>query len=83
VFSEKIFKSCEMHIIMRIKIKVKANSPNNEVIEKEGYYEVNVKEKPEKGKANSEIIKLFKRKFKKNVRIVSGFKSKEKILELT
>ncbi len=72
-----------MHIIMRIKIKVKANSPNNEVIEKEGYYEVNVKEKPEKGKANSEIIKLFKRKFKKNVRIVSGFKSKEKILELT
>ncbi len=83
MFSEKIFKSCEMHIIMRIKIKVKANSPNNEVIEKEGYYEVNVKEKPEKGKANSEIIKLFKRKFKKNVRIVSGFKSKEKILELT
>jgi len=67
---------------MRIKIKVKTNQPKSEVIEKEGYYEVFIKEKPEKGKANLEILKLFKRKFKKNVKIVSGFKNKEKIIEL-
>lgn len=65
---------------MKIKIKVKSNQPKNDIIFKDDYYEVFVKERPEKGKANLEIINMFKKKFKKNVRIVSGFTNKEKIL---
>ncbi len=67
---------------MRIKIKVKTNQPKSKIIKKEDSYEVHIKERPEKGKANLEIIKLFKKELKKDVRIVSGFKSKEKILEI-
>ncbi len=66
---------------MRFKIKVKTNAKKSEIIKKEGFYEVYVKEKPEKGKANLEIIKLFKKKLKMDVRIVSGLTSKEKVLE--
>ena len=64
-----------------LKIRVKTNQPKNEILEKDRIYLVKIKEKPEKGKANLAIIKLFKKELKKNVRIVSGFKSKEKLIE--
>lgn len=45
-------------------------------------YRASVKAKPEANKANIELIKLFSKSLKKRVRIVSGFKSKEKIMEI-
>lgn len=44
---------------MKLKIKVKVNQPKTEVVKKWELWKVNVKAKPEKNKANEEIIKLF------------------------
>ena len=60
---------------------VKTNQPVNKIIEKDGGYLVTIKEKPEKGRANLAIIKLFKKELKKNIKIVSGFKSREKFIK--
>jgi len=66
------------------KIIVKPNSPKSELL---GYdkerqaYRVAIKAKPEDNKANIEIIKFFSRLLKKRVHIISGLKSKEKLLK--
>jgi len=44
---------------------------------------VETKNNPEKGQANKEIVKELKKFFKSEIRIVSGFKSKEKIVEIS
>jgi len=70
----------------RIKILVKTNTGKSEILEfdkEKKAYKVNVKAVPEKGKANLEIIKLFHKKFKKPIKIVNGFKSKVKTLEIS
>ena len=65
------------------KIIVKPNMPSNKIIgynkEKQAY-RVDIKAKPEQNKANIEIIKFFSKLLKKKVRIISGLKSKEKLL---
>ena len=43
-------------------------------------YIAEVKSKPENNKANFELITLFHKKEKKRVRIVSGFRSKKKMI---
>ena len=69
----------------KLKIIVRANSPRTEIVgydkDKEGV-KVNVHAAPERGRANLEIVKFFKRLLKKDVKIVSGFKGKEKVLEI-
>lgn len=70
---------------MKIKIIVKTKAKNSEILgfdKEKKAYTVNVKSQPIEGKANKEIIKLFHKKFKKPIRIVSGLKGKEKILEI-
>ena len=53
---------------MRIKLKVKTNSPKNEIIEQtEDYILLNIKAVPEKGKANLEIEKFLSKQLKKKV----------------
>jgi len=69
----------------QIKIIAKPNSSKTEIkgYDKEkGAYRVNVKAPPEKGKANREIIRFFSKLTKKQVSIVTGFKSREKLLVL-
>jgi len=71
--------------IMKIKIIVKTNAERNEIQEfdeEKQAYKVLIKAPPVENKANKEIIKLFHKKYKQPVRIISGFKSKEKILEI-
>lgn len=71
--------------IMKIKIIVKTNAERNEILgfdEEKQAYKVLIKSPPVENKANKEIIKLFHKKYKQPVRIISGFKSKEKILEI-
>ncbi|MBW3003433.1 DUF167 domain-containing protein [Candidatus Woesearchaeota archaeon] len=66
-----------------LKIKVKTNSPKTEVTGvDEGVVKLNVHAQPEKSKANTEIVKFFKKLLKKDVEIVSGFKSREKVLKI-
>ena len=66
------------------KIIVKPNSPKNQVItydKDRKAYRVAIKAKPENNKANVEIIKFFSKLLKKQVRIVKGLKSKEKVIK--
>lgn len=74
-----------MPLKMKIHVKVIPNS-KTEKIEKmetaDNWFIVRVKEPAEKGKANKALVKLLKKYFKKQVRIVSGFTSRRKIVEI-
>lgn len=65
----------------KIEIKVIPNSNVEEIIEAEPLT-IRVKELPTKGRANKAVIKLLSRHFNANVRIVSGTKSRRKIVEI-
>jgi len=65
----------------KIEIKVVPNSNVEEIIAAEPLI-IRVKEPPTKGKANKAVIKLLSKYFNANVRIVSGAKSRRKIVEI-
>lgn len=66
-----------------LKVKVKTGAAKNGVLGwDKDVLRIAVKAQPEKGKANIEIIKFFKKKFDKNVKIVKGLKSKDKVLKV-
>ena len=65
-----------------MEIKVKAGSSKNFVKKEGDSYIVYVKEKAEKGRANKAVIKLLKKYFGRDVRIVKGLKSKNKVIAL-
>jgi uncharacterized protein YggU (UPF0235/DUF167 family) len=59
----------------------KLNSKNTEIIKQEhDIYYINVKGKAENNKANIEIIRFFTKHFNRPIEIISGFKSKKKLL---
>ncbi len=71
---------------MKIQVKVKTKA-KEELVEKikENTFLVAVKELPVGGKANAAVVKALARYFKipqAGVRIVSGHKSKQKIVEI-
>ena len=62
---------------------MKAGSKKNEVIRGDGgRYVVRVKAQRKKGKANTAVIKLLKKHFGRQARIVSGMTSTAKIVEI-
>ena len=65
----------------RIAIKVIPNSKTEEIIDAEPMI-LRVKEPPTKGKANKAVVMLLSRYFNADVRIVSGAKSRRKIVEV-
>ncbi len=68
-----------------LRIIVKPNSPKSEITavdEARNALRVSIKAPPDKGKANKEVIKFFSKLLKKKVEIVSGLKSKEKMLRI-
>ena len=65
-----------------IEIKVIPNSNEEAVIEAEQLVVVRVKEPPTRGKANKAVVKVLSRYFNANVRIVSGTKSRRKIVAI-
>jgi len=71
---------------MLIKIKVFPNSKKEEVIKKsEDSFEVKIKEKPEKGRANREVVRVLSSYFKiseSKIRLIKGFKKRNKIFEI-
>jgi len=70
---------------MRIQVKVKPNSGTEEVSQEGDSFTVKVKEPPKEGKANQAVIKLLAQHFgvpKSRVRILSGFRSRNKVVEV-
>jgi uncharacterized protein (TIGR00251 family) len=67
---------------MKIKIKVHANSSQEKINKTKEGLEVWIKSKPVEGKANSELLKLLKNYFKKDIKIISGLRSNKKIIEV-
>ena len=71
---------------MRIQIKVKPNARENKVEKKEdGSFVVSVKEPPEKGLANRGVVREVAKFFGVSglrVKIISGFTSKNKFLDV-
>ena len=68
---------------MNIYVKVKPNSDNQEIKKiSENEYFVHLKNRAEDNKANIELLKLLKRYFKKEIKIIRGLKSRDKIIQL-
>jgi uncharacterized protein (TIGR00251 family) len=67
----------------RLQVRVKPGARKSEILSQEGdKLVVSIAAQPEKGKANAELIKFLSKKLKKQVRIVSGFGSHTKTLEV-
>ena len=68
---------------MKIKIKIHPGSSQKKIerIEQD-FYEVWIKEKPVENKANIELEKFLKNYFRRKVKIISGFTSRNKIVEI-
>ena len=68
---------------MRITVEVKAGSKKDEVVKgDEDHFIVRVKAPRKKGKANASVLKLLKKHFGRQARIVSGMTSTTKIVEI-
>lgn len=70
---------------MKIQVEVKPNSKTEEVSQEGDSFIVKVKEPPKEGRANRAVIKLLAEHFgvpQSQVKILSGFKSKNKVIEV-
>lgn len=68
---------------MKIKIKLHPSSSQEKINKiNENEYEVWIKEKPIDNKANKYLEKFLKKEWGKKIKIVSGFNSKKKIVEV-
>ena len=70
---------------MKIQVKVKPNSRTEEVSREGDSFIIKVKEPPKEGRANQAVIKLLAQYFgvpQSQVRILSGFRSKNKVIEI-
>ena len=65
-----------------IEVKVKTNCSVNKFIVKEDKYIVELKAKPKNNEANLELIKFLSKRFKVRLRIIRGFKSRVKLLDV-
>jgi uncharacterized protein (TIGR00251 family) len=70
---------------MKIQVKVKPSSKTEEVNQEGDSFIIKVKEPPREGKANQAVIKLLAEHFgvpKSQVRILSGYGSRNKVVEV-
>jgi len=70
---------------MKYSVKVKPGSKKEKVEIENNNLTVWIKEQPEKGKANQGLILVLKKHFKvpkSNIKIISGFKSKNKVVQI-
>lgn len=64
---------------------IKPNSSKNEILgfdKARNAYRIAINTKPENNKANIELIKFLKKALKKDIKIIRGFTSKEKIIRV-
>lgn len=70
---------------MKIQVKVKPNSKTEEFSREGDSFIVKVKEPPKEGRANQAVIRLLAEHFgvpQSQVRILSGFRSRNKVIEV-
>jgi len=70
---------------LKVQVRVKPNSRTDEINQEGNNFIVKVKEPPREGRANQAVIKLLAQHFgvsQGQVRILSGFKSKNKVVEV-
>jgi hypothetical protein len=70
---------------MKIQVKVKPGSKTEELSREGDSFIVKVKEPPREGKANQAVIRLLAEHFgvpQSRVRILSGFRSRNKVIEV-
>lgn len=68
---------------MRLRVRVQPNSGRQDIQKLgEDSYKIFLKKSPEDNKANQELEKFLKKEFKKDAKIVKGFTSKNKVVEL-
>ncbi len=71
---------------MIIRVKVFPNSKKDEIVKIfENFFEIKVKAKPLMGEANKKVIEILSNYFKiseSKIRILKGFKERNKIFEL-
>ena len=70
---------------MKIRVNVKPNSKIEELTHEGDDFTIRVKEPAREGKANQAVIKLLAKHFsvsKSQVRILSGFRSRNKVIEV-
>jgi uncharacterized protein (TIGR00251 family) len=71
---------------VKIQVRVKPNSKTQEVTHEANSFAVKVKEPAREGKANQAVIELLAEHFgvpKSKVRILSGLRSRSKVIEVT
>ena len=66
----------------KIKVVVKINYRENNIEKIDDYYKVYLKARPVEGEANLVLVKYLSRYFKKRARIISGLRSKAKLIGL-
>lgn len=69
---------------MRLDIKVQTNSGRQEIQKSiDGKIQkVFLKKQPKNNKANNELIKFLSKHFNKKIKIIKGFTSKRKLIEI-
>ena len=68
---------------MKVNVKLHPNSSKEQIKKiSEKELEIWIKEKPIDNMANIKLIKTLKRYFNKDIKIVSGFTSKNKVIEI-
>ena len=70
---------------MKLLVKVKANSKTEGISREGNVFVVRVNKPPKEGKANQAVINLLSQQFgisKSKIRIINGFKSRNKLVEL-
>ncbi len=68
---------------MRLNVRVQPSSGRQEIKKiSESEYKIFLKKTPEDNKANKELEKLLKKHFKKEAKIIRGFTSKNKVVEI-
>ena len=69
-----------------VKVILKPNSPKNKIVKfdsERNAYIVEIKAPAHNNKANIELVKFLSRFLKKDIKIIKGFKSREKILRIS
>lgn len=79
-----VFKTHIVKIMTKIMIKVITGAKKQEIRKESDYFKIYLKSKPEKEKANKELIDLLSCHFnipKTNIKIIKGHHSKNKLIE--
>ncbi len=68
-----------------VKVILKSNSPKNRIVKfdsERNVYRVEIKAPAQHNKANIELVKFLSRFLKKDVKLIKGFKSREKLIKI-